>query len=171
MSKSVVARSVPFDNSANGLIAENLQDVIEEISEMANGGGSSIFGEEIEIATYNNNIQTTSSEFIDALAFNQTDAPAGTYIIMWSYRAHSAKADTTCVTEPRFQDLAVQTNIVIGIDPSLSLGGGKGELFSGFGQFTINDVPNLKISIAIKRSAGTGWARVNSMSLMIFRII
>jgi len=168
VSKSVVARSVPFDNSTCEVLAENLQDAIVELK--AGEGGESIFGQGFEKAGFNGNIQTTSSTFVDALVFNQTDPAAGTYLITWSYRAHSAKADTTCVTEPRFQDLAVKTNTVIGTQFT-PLGGGLGEQFSGFSTFTIGVISNLKISIAIKRSAGTGWARVNSMSIMICRVL
>ena len=50
------------------------------------------------------------------------------------------------------------------------LGGGDGEQFRGFAEFTIGAVANLKLSIAIKRNAGNGLARVNSMNLACWRV-
>ena len=127
-----------------------------------------VFGDPIVVLRQNPNFQTINSAFEDipGVTTTITSAPAGDYLLAWSYRSNNSKSNTSAQTEPRFNDLALTTNTVSGI---VNLGNGLGEQFSGFGEFTILNV-DLKISIALRRSAGNGFARANTLNLAVYRI-
>lgn len=114
----------------------------------------------------NPNFQTISPAFQPALEVKILNAPTGDYRMGWSYRSNNSKSNTDNNTEARFNTLAVVTNTSNG---QSSLGGGLGEQFSGFYKFSILN-QDLTVSLNLRRIAGNGLARINTMNLEVERV-
>lgn len=166
----ILASDVEYDVS--GLTAASpdltgLDNVQTVVSALANR----TFGTNFGIARSNPNFSTTSGTFVDALVLNIPNAARGRYVLHWSYRANVSKQNTDSQHEPRFNDLALTTNSTEGTAAqTLPLGGTLGEQFSGFASFDIVALANLKLSLAIRRSAGNGSVRLNSMNIFCYRL-
>jgi len=164
------AQDVPMDISTLDGSSPDLTGnttVFDSLSTLSNRLFGSFFG----AGRSNPNFQTTSATFVDALVLNIPNARAGKYILSWSYRTYNTKNNTDNQTEVRFNDLALVNNLSDGNILSIySFAGGLGEQFTGFGEFTIVDLANLKLSLAIKRTSGNGGARINTMNIMAWRV-
>ncbi len=138
---------------------------------MANSPGglrkSPIFGKEHGIARSNPNFSTTSATFETALDIDMGIVPAGVYRVGWSFRSNNSKSNTDNQTQVAFNGLALVTNSVEGT--ANSLGGGLGEQFNGFADFTTLQ-QSMIITIDLRRTSGNGSARANTMNLEVWRI-
>ena len=120
----------------------------------------------VEFQRSNPNFQTTSATFVPALQIVAGPQPAGRYAVGWSYRSSNSRQDTDNETQVTYNGLALVTNVESGVN---ALGGGLGEQFNGFAEFTIIQT-SLTISLDIRRTAGNGNALVNTMNLRLWRV-
>lgn len=155
---------VDHDPTGSELVATDLKAAMDELELRR-------FGREFGYINQNPNFQTTSGTFVPALTLSLGTVPAGDYIMYWSYRANNSKSNTNHETQAQFNGLAVVTNVVTGNTTSVQtpLGGGLGEQFCGFYRFTVLNV-NLDITLNIRRTAGNGAARINTMNLTCWRV-
>lgn len=168
--RELSAQDIPFDVSGLTNRSPDLtgltqtQEVVSALSERN-------FGTNFAVARSNPNFITTSPTFVDALVINIPNAAQGRYIVHWSYRANVSKQNTSSEHEPRFNNLALTTNSTVGTSAQdLPLGGTLGEQFTGFAEFSILALANLKISLAVRLTAGNGNVRLNTMNLFCYRL-
>lgn len=131
------------------------------------------FGKDYVYGNFNPNFQTTSIQFVTAMTPVQIqNASAGVYRIAWSYRSTNSKSNTNNETQVSFvpdgNSLAVVTNSVEGVVDIL--GGGLGEQFCGFFEFTILDTVLLEGILQLRRTDGNGAARINTMNLEMYKV-
>lgn len=168
--RELSAQDVPFDVSTLTAASPDLTGLTQS-QEVGAALANRNFGTNFGIARQNPNFITTSGTFVDALVLNIPNAARGRYVLHWSYRANVSKQNTASAHEARFNDLALVTNTTTGKSAQdLPIGGGLGEQFSGFAEFTILSLANLKLSLALRLTAGNGSARLNTMNLLCYRL-
>lgn len=169
--RQLSAQDVPFDVAPVIARSPDLTG-LTTTQEVGEALANRLFGSFFGIGRFNNNFQSVSATYEDAFVVNISNPRRGRYLLFWSYRQNNSKSNTDSQTQARFNDLALVTNTVLGNATSVQtpLGGGLGEQFSGFGEFSILDLANLKLSLAIQRTSGNGGARINTMNIMAFRV-
>lgn len=127
-----------------------------------------IFGDQKAVNRQNPNFQTTSTTFETALSATISQAAGERYIFFWQYRANNSKNNTSNATEARVNGGALVTNNTAGQQTGAS---GNGELYVGFAE-TVKGLAiiDLTFELVIRRTAGTGNARINTMNIFAFRI-
>lgn len=157
--KNRLANLVTYDPSNSDLVAVDSQAALDELA-------ARHFGKEFSWAGFNPNFQTDSAGFVTALSLTVLGAPAGPYRMAWSYKSTNSKFNTNNNTQAAFNGASVVNNTTNGV---VNLAGGLGEHFGGFREFSVL-AGDLTVSIDIKRIAGNGLARINTLNLELWRI-
>ena len=166
--RQLAAQDIPYDVSS---ITQQSPEMtgLETTREVVDTLADRNFGTTFGIGRFNPNFATTSTTYVDAFVVNIANPKRGRYLLCWSYRSYNSKSNTSSQTQVRFNDAALVTNNLNGTTTS-DLGGGLGEQFCGFGEFSILAPANLKLSIAVQRVAGNGTVRVNTMNIYAYRL-
>jgi hypothetical protein len=125
------------------------------------------FGKPFNIVRLSGTFSTSSDTFVDALTQTITGIPAGKYALHWAFQASNSNSGTANIVEPRMNGFALSLYTTTGKvsgDPQ-----NDGPSYAGVAELNFN-AGNLTVSLAIRRSAGSGSGNVTNVSLMAYRL-
>lgn len=165
--RQLSAQDVPFDVSGLTASSPDLTG-LTQTQEVGEALAARVFGQSFAWTNQNPAFQTTSATFVPALTLSLGTVPAGTYFLMWSYRANNSKANTTNETNVTVNGSILSQGSQIGQDTIIA--GGNGPVFSGFYSFAI-PAGTLTANINARLSTGNGTVRISSMQLACWRVV
>jgi len=168
---SLVAKAIPFKNNNSDIISKNLQGAVQELADRH-------FGKLYAAASQDPNVTSTGTnvEAVTTIGVDVVEAGTFSFRAQWSFRQKNSKNNTNGKARVYWRSdqntggTLLDANTTSGKGGNF-LGDGNGEQTVGFGTFTATGPQtNIQLYAKIKRIAGSGAARINSIRLELWRI-